>query len=230
MGVSRGWRIAAWVVLASAASAVAGPDWAEVNDAGQQLFTAQVPRGTAGSLNTISGVLGGTGVEPDFADCYIIRIVNPSIFSATVTTANFDAQLYLFNISLPGGAYGLLANDDQSPSNNLPRFTNVSTDGTNVIVALPGDYMIGISGTSFHPLAPSGPGGATGRIFNYANLTEVSGPDGPGGFNQLTTWSGQGEFGDYIITLTGCDFPIFPAPGTSGMLGLAGVVMARRRR
>lgn len=230
MQQSRGWRIAAGVVVASASAAMAGPDWAELADAGDRLFTAQVPVGTAGSLNTISGVLNGTGLVGDFADCYIIRIVNPTVFSATVTTATFNPQLYLFNISLPGGAYGLLANDNQSPSNELPRFTNVSTDGTNVIVALPGDYMLGISGASNHPTAPSGPGGATGRIFDYASLTEVSGPDGPGGFNELTGWTGGGEFGEYLITLTGCDFPVFPAPGTAGMLGLAGVMMARRRR
>jgi hypothetical protein len=53
----------------------------------------------------------------DFEDCYIIRISNPTLFSMTITAANFNTQIYLFNISLPGGGYGLLSNDDRSTTN-----------------------------------------------------------------------------------------------------------------
>jgi uncharacterized protein (TIGR03382 family) len=93
-----------------------------------------------------------------------------------------------------------------------------------VIVALPGDYMIGVTGFNRDPVSQ------TGAIFSAASLTEVSGPDGPGGFNHHTGWTGTGETGNYIITLTGAGFPEFPAPGTAGLLLAAGVVGARRRR
>ncbi len=227
---TRVWQVAAPVLLGWVGTAMAGPDWAEIGDAGDKLPTAQVPFGPGATLNSISGVLTGAGVVGDFADCYLIRIVTPTLFSATVTSADFNPQLFLFNISVPGGAFGLLANDDQSGANNLPKFTNLSTDGTNVIVALPGDYMLGISGNQFHPFAPSGPGGQTGRVFNYASATEVSGPDGPGGFNQYTEWQGTGVSGNYHIVLTGAGFPSTPAPGTATLLLAAGAVAARRRR
>jgi hypothetical protein len=206
-------------------AAIAGPDWVETGDAGSDLQTAQVPGGLLGSLNTISGVLmGGTLLVGDYEDCYIIRIANPATFSCTITNANFNAQLFLFNISLPGGAFGLLANDDQAVGNNKPRFQNFSTDGTNVMVDLPGDYMIGVTGFNNDPLSLTGP------IFNQSSLIEVSGPDGVGGFNRHVAWTGGGEFGNYIMTLTGAEFPTFPSPGTLPLLAFGGLAMTRRKR
>lgn len=214
------------VVLSMAASPVlAGPDWIETNDAGSTLGTAQAPSGLVGSINTISGVLqGGTLLVGDYEDCYIIRIANPSTFSCTISNANFNAQLFLFNISLPGGAYGLLANDDQAAGNNKPRFQNFSTDGTGVLVDLPGDYMIGVTGFNNDPLSLTGP------IFNQVTPIEVSGPDGVGGFNRHIGWTGGGEFGNYVITLTGAEFPSFPSPGTLPLVAFGGLVLARRKR
>lgn len=227
----RGWKVGAAAVLAGAGWAFAGPDWLEQGDAGAELATAQAPTRNPGasSLNTVSGILTGTGLVADMEDCYLIRIVNPAIFSATITSANFNTQLFLFNISVPGGAYGLLANNDQSPTNNLSRFTNLSNDGTNVILALPGDYMLAVSGAGRNPIAPSG-GGQFGQIFLHETLTEISGPDGPGGFNQHTGWTGTGETGNYTITLTGCDFPVLPTPSAAGVLAMAGIMGLRRKR
>ena len=204
------------------AAAFAGPDWVEQGDAGAGLTSAQVTSNTFGTLNSISGNLTG-GRTPDYEDCYLIRIMNPANFSMQVGSANFNAQLFLFNISVTNGAFGLLANDDQSATNNMPRIGNMSNDGTNVIVSLPGLYMIGITGFNHDPVSQ------TGAIFNQATTTEISGPDGPGGFNPQTGWAGTGETGSYEIFLTGAG-PATPAAGAVGVLGLAGVVGGRRRR
>jgi hypothetical protein len=212
------------VVAMTGSMVVAGPDWVETGDAGEGFSTAQAPIGTSGNLNTISGSLAG-GFVADFEDCYLIRIVNPAAFSLTITAANFNTQAFLFNITVPGGAYGLLANDDiDSPSITRSRFTNVSNDGTNVVVTLPGDYMIAVTGFNRDPVS------VTGAIFNQASLSEVSGPDGPGGFNAHTGWQGQGTAGDYVVTMTGAGFPGLPSPSAGALLMMAGVIGGRRKR
>lgn len=212
-------------ILAVCSIAVAGPDWVETGDAGSAVITAQRPVGIVGAaIHSISGTLQGTSFAPDFEDCYIIKITDPATFTMKATSANFNPQMFLFNITLAGGAYGLLANNDQTASNNLPMLGNTSNDGTNVQVTLPGDYMISITGFNRVPVS------TTGAIFNQATLTEVSGPDGPGGFNAMTGWSGTGETGNYDIVLTGAGFPDAPAPGSAVLLVLGGLTMGRRKR
>ena len=225
--IQRAGVVIAGPVLGRCQVTLAGPDWAEIGDAGSFLGTAQAPTGIGGAnLNSISGHLtGGFFQGPgDFEDMYIIRITDPATFSCTVGTANFNSQLFLFNITLPGAAYGLLANDDQSGSDNRPRMTNVATDGTGLVVDLPGDYLLAITGFNNDPLSSTGP------IFNQASLTEVSGPDGIGGFNRHIAWQGGGETGEYTIQLTGAGFPNFPAPGSLVLLALGAVPAMRRRR
>lgn len=212
-------------MLTACGVAMAGPDWVEEGDAGSDVGSAQAPRGTAGApILSIAGVLQGTGLLPDFEDCYIIKIVDPANFSMQAVGATFNAQLFLFNITLPQAAYGLLANDDQSAVSNLPKLGPLSNDGTNVHVTAAGDYMIGITGFNRDPSS------LTGAIFNQATVTEISGPDGPGGFNALTGWSGTGQTGNYTITFTGVGIPTFPAPGSAGLLALGGLAAIRRKR
>lgn len=209
-------------VLGLTTAALAGPDWVEQGDAGSDVNTAQVTVVSTGTLTTISGSLGGAFVA-DFEDCYLFRVITPGTFTAQTATASFNAQLFLFNISVNNGAFGLLANDDRAAGNNRPLFGNVSNDGTQVIVNLPGLYMLGITGFNRDPQSE------TGAMFNQASVTEVSGPDGPGGFNPLTGWAGSGESGTYSISFTGAG-PATPAPGTVALLGLGGLVLGRRKR
>ena len=94
-----GTALAAIVVVAT--PAIAGPEWIEIGDAGRVIGGAQKTYGQ-GSLNGISGdlVIGlGAG---DFEDMYLISVVNPAIFSITIANADFDAQLFIFNVTLPG--------------------------------------------------------------------------------------------------------------------------------
>lgn len=217
-----------------ASPALAGPDWIEGGfiggpDAGSILETAQPVTGV-GQLTTIFGSLSsGTTIDggvtqPDFEDMYLIRIDVPGTFRFEVTGAQFDAQLFLFNITLPGEAFGLLANKDTSTS-NAPLLMRPATDGTGADVLLPGTYAIAISGGGRVPVS------MTGEIFNFVSPTEISGPDGPGGLNPHIGWTGEGAVGTYAVEMTDIGYVAIPAPGTLAvLLGGAGGLARRRRR
>ena len=224
-GKTRG-SIAALVVIALAGTATAGPDWLEQGDAGSTILTAQKPERPAGaqSLASVAGTLAEGFNQPDYEDLYYIRIMNPGNFSIRPVSANFNVVLYLFNITVNGEGYGLLGNDDESPTSTLPKLTAFSTDGTGVQVSVPGDYVLAVTGRGRTPISRSGP------IFNLASPTEISGPDGPGGFNPLMQWTGIGETGTYSFELQATDFPVVPAPGSLMALAVGGLALARRRR
>lgn len=210
--------------LTLAAPALAGPDWIEVGDAGSSLPFAQRPLRPPGApaLQTISGTLNaGLG---DFEDLYFVNVVDPMTFSIATGMSNFDSVLYLFNITINREALGLLGNDDQATGNALPRLVGAATDGTGVVISAPGDYLLAVTGRGRSPLS------STGAIFNLATFTEISGPDGPGGFNALSGWTGSSETGTYGLVLNGVDFPIYPAPGTVALTLMAAAAAARRRR
>jgi hypothetical protein len=212
--------------LSLASVALAGPDWIEVGDAGSTVTTAQVPLNISGVtfLRSISGGLAsGVGV-PDYEDLYVIRVTDAVNFSITTGTADFNPILYLFNITVNSEGLGLLANDDQSAANDLPRMVAQSTDGTGVQVSQPGDYVLAVTGFGRAPVS------RTGNMFNFASLTEISGPDGVGGLNPLSGWTGEGEVGDYRLDFEFIDYPVFPAPGTGAAIVFGGLLMARRRR
>jgi hypothetical protein len=210
--------------LVFAGAAFAGPDWVEIGDAGSTLGSAQQTLGT-GPLNSITGSLnGGLRVVGDFEDMYLIRVVDPVNFSMTLLGASFDAQLFVFNVTLANEAFGLLANDN-TPSGNIPFVGPFANDGTGAALKNPGVYAIAISGAGRQPVS------VNGLIFNFFSPTEISGPDGPGGINPHTGWSGEGQTGDYTITMTGVGFYNTPAPGSGAVfLGAALVAAARRRR
>jgi hypothetical protein len=222
----RGSIAAPAAVLLVAGCAFAGPDWIEgAIDAGPTLSTAQAIVGV-GQLQTLAGTLSagsgfGPGVTPDLEDVYLLRITTPTSFSFTVANADFNPQLFLFNITLPGEALGLLANND-TPSGTRPVLTSPATDSTGAMVLLPGQYALGVSGFGRVPVSSTGP------IFFFASSTEISGPDGPGGTNPLSGWTGNGETGTYLIELRGVDFYDVPAPASGSLL--LGLAMLRRRR
>lgn len=205
------------------AIALAGPDWVEHGDAGSVLSTAQITMGVGG-IHSISGTLSGGVLTSDFEDMYIVRVADPATFSMALTgTPSFDAQLFIFNITLPGQAFGLLANDNTASGSN-PLLTSVSTDGSGAALTLPGLYAIAVSGAGRMPVSN------TGSIFFYGSPTEISGPDGPGGINPHTGWTGDGQTGSYTIVVTGIEFASVPAPGAGTLLMLGAGLASRRRR
>lgn len=58
-------------------------------------------------------------------------------------------------------------------------------------------YLLAFSGYDNDPLSRGE------EIFDQASATERSGPDGDGGDGELDGWTGVGEYGKYVIALTG---------------------------
>lgn len=208
--------------LALASSAGAGPDWTEVGDAGSTVGSAQVPLGE-GLINSLSGRLGSRGVETDFEDLYFIGIAQPTTFRLQLNSPDFDAQLFVFHITLSGSALGLLANDNEHDETTAPVITPMATDGTGVVLDRPGIYLVAVAGAGRVPVS------VTGNIFAFETSTEISGADGPGGLNRHTGWAGEGQTGTYSVQMQGTVFPSIPAPGAMGVLALAGLASRRRR-
>lgn len=208
--------------LAMSSASMAGPDWTEDGDAGSTVQTAQVPLGE-GQISSLSGRLGTRGGGDDFEDMYYIGVAQPTSFTLQLTSPNFDAQLFVFHITLAGGALGLLANDNADIETTAPRITPMATDGTGVVLDLPGIYLVAVAGAGRTPVS------ATGEIFNFETSTEISGADGPGGLNRHIGWVGEGATGDYRIQMDGTIFPDIPAPGSIALLAMGGLAMRRRR-
>jgi len=229
MGINM--RTYGFVLLAGslASVAIAGPDWIEDGDAGSTLDTAQdiTP---VGIVNTIAGTLGGTDTE----DIYKLIILNGDDIAGPVQfglnleqgPGGFNPALWLFDAY----GFGVLGNDDD-PILGGPdaRLIAPSTDGVTLLLP-PGTYFLAITESGNVPLSFRPGGGAINgegafeEIFAFADVTEVSGPDGIGADNPLAAWSGgEGTDGGYGIIIT-------PAPGSVALLALAGVGITRRRR
>ncbi len=222
MPPSKLFAIGTSLLLLAGQAALAGPDWVESGDAGSILPSAQQTLGS-GSINSISGNLGGASFVPDFEDMYLVRVLNPLAFSMTITGASFDAQMFVFNVTLAGEAFGLLANDN-TIFGSQPVLGPLASDGTGAALKFPGVYAIAISGAGRVPVSLNGP------IFNFASPTEISGPDGPGGLNPHIGWTGVGQTGEYTIQVTGVGFYEVPTPGSSALLIGAAIAAGRRRR
>lgn len=209
---------------AIASGALAGPDWIEQLDAGSDFATAQAVVGI-GTPQRISGTLtAGRGLS-DLEDIYLIRIDAPATFSFTMQNSDFDSQLYLFNITLASQLFGLLSNNNASPSTSEASiFQSLATDGSGAQVLTPGVYALAITSAGRAPVS------LNGAIFNQLTPTELSGPDGPGGINPLLGWDGPGTSGSYEVELEGIGYVDVPAPGTAAALTLAGLLATRRRR
>lgn len=203
------------LALAMCGSAIAGPDWLEIGDAGPTLGTAQRTFGV-GDLNTIAGTLSTGFGMPDYEDMYLITVTDPGNFSMTVN-ANFNAQLWVFNVTLADQAFGLLG--VQGPA--IGPFSN---DDTGAALTTPGVYAIAISGVGRVPVS------INGEIFAFQNPGEISGPDGPGGINPHIDWTGVGETGSYVINFEGSGFYDIPAPGGLAVIAVFALAGTRRRR
>lgn len=220
--------LAGLAMLGLGATALAGPDWVEKGDAGSTLGTAQVPVAPGAgvlTLRTISGSLQGSrGGSSDFEDLYYFRVTNASGFRIRPITSNFNAVLYLFNVTVNFEGLGLLANDNENVESFLPQLLPAATDGTGVLLTTPGNYVLAIAGSGRVPVS------RTGAIFNFASPTEISGPDGPGGLNPLQGWTGDGATGDYSLSVEQGGFPTIPAPGALALLAAVATGSLRRRR
>lgn len=219
------------LVLLVGAYAHAGPDWDETlhggGDAGSLPGSSQSISGV-GALSSISGNLSGSpSFGPggmDFEDMFTIKIVDPILFSATTSNqgmpgggfADFDTILFLF---LDDGT-GILANNDASLTSSQSMIRSPSDDG--FAIPGPGVYHLGITG------APNFPENATGPIFDFLSPTEVSGPDGQGGSLPITSWTGDGGIGSYVISIEGAEF--VPEPTSLAMLALVGLATIGSRR
>lgn len=223
-------------VLAVTPVAVAGPCWNELadggGDAGRLPASAQRVAGY-GPLTCISGDLSIAQIAlgSDYEDMYLIRITDPENFFAETIgpgMASFDTQLWLFDAT----GLGLLGNDDLSVVELKSRIALPTTDGTNPIILANRLYLLAITGKNNDPIS------ATGAIFNQASATEVSGPDGPGAANVVSTWNpGTGAVGTYLIQIGGACHVDSCVPTLSGWgvaammlsLGVAGTIVLRRR-
>jgi len=218
---------------AASASIVLGPDWDEVGDAGSLPGSAQVVSGT-GPLSTIRGTLSSTAFGGDQQDMYLIYITAPTMilgggFSATTSQAaggstEFQSALWLFDFN-GFGLLGTTASEQMASFGGGATMGNASTDGTGIMITVPGLYYLAISIADSVPLDASG-----NAIFAFGSAAgEVSGPDGPGGLAPIGGWSsGAADGGEYIIKLTGVSF--VPTPAAAVMLLGMGFRGRRRRR
>ncbi len=200
-------RLSVTVLAACVSTALAGPEWTEMGDAGSLPPGAQTPTGM-GPLGGISGSLTGTGVrgagDADFEDVYRIFIDDPLNFTAFIAPNSdgdptFDTQLFLFDRQ----GDGVIANDDNPMAgmNGESGFGNQANDGTGALVQFPGVYFIAISGAGNAPRTL-----ANQRIFSFDIPEEVSGPDGNAVSRRLFQWTGPGDTGVYNIQFTGVSY------------------------
>ena len=186
-------------------------------DAGQTLPTANVTSGL-GALTTITGRLISTGD----ADLYQIRIADPDNFVATVAGGVAgDTNLSLFDST--GVALAFNNNDPMGGTGS--RLTNafVGSAGLYYIAVSRNDSFGGFFGipfdVNFNP------------IFDSAPADQELPPITPG--TVLNDWPVAGGFQlfnyNYTLVLTGAEYAI-PAPGAGVLLGVGGLMLARRRR
>jgi hypothetical protein len=212
-------------VMSIAPLALAGPDWVEGNtDAGSTAQTAQVILGV-GALNTLAGSLSEGFGREDYEDVYLIRITEPAEFSFTLVNAQFDASMFLFNVTRAGEGFGLLGNLDSGFDDLRPTLTSFSNDGSGARVNQPGIYALAITAGGRRPVSDEG------LIYSFGeDRTEISGPDGPGGRLPHKGWTGQGGSGVYRVDIFGATFVDVPTPGSAGLVALAAMGAGVRRR
>ncbi len=228
--------LTAGVVLAMAGAAF-GQNWNEQGDAPDGFAGVQETVGS-GSLETIVGSTA-TG-DNNFVDAYTIRIKDPNDWYATTATAadsrasaGFDTRLWLFDLN----GNGVVANDDY-PATAAP-FTSMISDTTtfanlisndgfidpNVGTVVAGQkYILIISGYSNDPADAAGT-----DMFNLGlDFNGLFGPDPAAG--AFAGWDNTlPASGSYTIAFKNVNFGV-PTPGALSVLGLGGLMAARRRR
>lgn len=202
-------KILVLAMLASASAAQAQL-WVEIPDAPAALpFTAQMTVGV-GALTTISG---GGDFPGDTVDAYCIYITSPTAFSAsTVGGTSQDTQIWLFR---PDGT-GVTFNDDAGP---------LQSTITGAFVTAPGLYILAVSAYDTDPVNAAG-----AALWLDTPFGTERAPDGPGAGTPVAGWTGGPDLAPYRIALTGAEYCDVPAPGALALMGLGGLVAARRRR
>lgn len=206
--------------LAASANAVIV---SETGDAGIfPLDPAQDVSGSASSLDRLDGALLPSG-DVD-VDAYRITIANPAAFSATVSGGTLtDTTIYLFKLD----GTGIAKNDDIDGVNFLSAFPV----GNAAYATLPaGDYIFAISIFGVIPFSVNPPTLLSQNVFDVNSFTGVTGPVTP--TTTVLTWADVSTFnesGTYQVSFTGVTTNV-PAPSALALVGLGGLVAARRRR
>ncbi|MCP9874376.1 hypothetical protein [Synechococcus sp. Cruz CV-v-12] len=190
--------------------------WNEVGDAGQNgVGAAQVTVG-AGALTTINGSL----FRDQDVDLYCIRITDFANFRAIVTAStNPDSTLHLFN---PDGTLQVYNDDYFSGSG----FSLITSQG----VFANGTYFLAMANYDNRPRSVSNTDLHANTVWPGPQNNQVQGNG-----LVLSSWAGDGVVffglpGAYTIELQGAEFHFIPAPSAAAMLGLGGLMAARRRR
>lgn len=201
--------------------------WAEINsggvngatDAGGMLANANVTVGM-GPLTTITGQLVTTGD----ADLFAINITDPANFLATVPGGGAgDTNLTLFSSTGVALAFN---NNDPVLGGTGSRITNAFVGGAGLyyLAVTRNDSFGGFFGIAvdsmFNPIFASSP--------NNVELAPITAG------TVLFDWPASGGFQlfnySYTVTLAGAEYAQVPAPLSSLILGLGGIVAMRRRR
>ena len=192
---------------ATSASLAMAQTWNETVDGGGDAAdlpaTAQLVVGS-GPLTDITGDLPCMAEPYPHVDMYKICIHDPAGFMASTSpghggSAAWDTALWLFDEN----GLGILANNDDSAGGTTSFIAPPADDGTGQTIPGRGVYYLAIS----EGIAPNDPSSGAGLIFNLATLTEISGPDGPGGGAAITGWAGPCYTGGaYQIHLNGASF------------------------
>ncbi len=198
------------LAMLATASAAQAQTWIEIPDAPAAApFTAQMTVGV-GPLTTIRG---GGDFAGDSVDAYCIHIFDVGAFSATtVGGTTQDTQIWLFR---PDGM-GVSFNDDS---------TGLQSTVTGAFVPGPGLYILAVS-----PYDADALDGAGAALWLDTPFGTERAPDGPGAGGPVMAWSAGPTLIPYSISLTGATYCEVPAPGALALMGLGGLVAARRRR
>lgn len=193
-------------------------------DAGQTLPTANLTRG-AGPLNRITGTFQFTRD----VDMYCIYISDPANFSAGFSGGT-DTNLALFDTLGRGIAF----NDNNPAGGNAGKLSNAFT-----AALAPGlFYLAANRNDSFGGIYNYPLDAGNNPIFNALgnpppNRNVEYGPNNPAATldhysYQITGFEGFNS--NYTINLTGASYHQLPAPSAAALLGLGGLMAARRRR
>lgn len=206
------------VVGALAFAAVASADiWTEVDDAPDSPSPGQPTLGV-GPLTDIFGTLGSGIVVAD-VDMYCVRVTDPTAFGAIVDSADFDSQLFMFDI----GGFGVNHNDD-----NVGLLSGLYSlgpaAGTPAPIPLVAGAMYGLAISSYDVDPVDAAGGFMWADSPFGDQTAPELSPGP-----LGGWSGDGGEGAYHIRLVGATFCDVPEPASLSLLALGGLMLIRRR-
>lgn len=209
--------------------------FAEMEDAGETLGTAQEIPSSPSFLESISGMLAGFD---DPADLFRVFLTGGQTFSATtVGGADFDSRLYLFDSQ----GMGIYFNDDASidttqstlPANSA--FTPTQSGFYYLGVALPEYAPVNADGDYIFPGLTDFPIDVPVEDI----VTGVYGPTGAGGSGRFSGFDGAilSDGGSYTIQLTGArsDAPAASVPEPTSaltllVLGMVGAGLQLRKR